>query len=111
MGVPIKSVKSFEDDIKYRYNKNWTLVIVANADSDSRAVEFIQRNFHVMDTLSRGVHFYLPGYDVEQHISPFSSHRQDKWKNEMEKREFEDSHLREFHTEVIRSPRLGSFFF
>ena len=54
-----------------------------------------------MDTLSRGVHFYLPGYDVEQHVSPFFSNRQDKWKNEMEEREFEDSHLREFHTEVI----------
>lgn len=111
MGVPIKSVKSFEDDIKYRYNKNWTLVIIANADSDSRAVEFIKRNFHVMDTLSRGVHFYLPGYDVEQHVSPFFSNRQDKWKSEMEEREFEDSHLREFHTEVIRSPRLGRISF
>lgn len=105
MGVPIKNVKSFEDDLKYRYNKNWTLVIFANADSDSRAVEFIQRNFHVMDTLSRGVHFYLPGYDVEHF-----THRQDLWNNETEEREFEDSHLREFHT-VIHSPRLGRISF
>lgn len=111
MGVPIKSVKSFEEDIKYRYDRKWALIIVANANSDSRAIEFIHRNFHIMDTLSRGIHFYLPGYIIEQHSSPFLFNRQNPWDKENQEREFSDSHLRQIHAEVIHSPRLGRISF
>ena len=47
MGVPIGSIKGFEEDIKCRSRKDWTLILIANAKSDSRAVEFIHNNFHI----------------------------------------------------------------
>ena len=59
MGVPIKNIKSFEDDIRYRSHKDWALILLANAHSDSRAVQFIHDNFHIMDTVSNDVDFYL----------------------------------------------------
>lgn len=119
MGIPIKSVKSFEEDIKWRSNKNWTLVIIANAYSDSRAVDFICRNFHIMDSLSNGVFFYLPGYDVGGFKSPgwalygqgFSFGRYGSYYEEQTKMEYADSHLRQTTPIMIRSPRLGEIIF
>ena len=65
MGYPVRSLIQFEEELsRYRedYREKWALVIFANPRSDSRAVEFIIRNFHIMDTLSADVDFFLPGY-------------------------------------------------
>lgn len=115
MGVPIRSIKSFEEDIKYRSRKDWTLIIIANANSDSRAVEFIHNNFHVMDTISGDVDFYMPGYNVPtgnifdgRYHEPYI---REQWYRDMEEREFADSHIRNLHPERIYSPRLGRISF
>lgn len=63
MGVPVKTIKKFEEDLKYS-QKKWTMIIFANAYSDSKAVDFVIRNFHEMDVVSDDVDFYLPGFDV-----------------------------------------------
>ena len=115
MGVPIKSIKSFEEDIKYRSRKDWTLILIANAHSDSRAVKFVHDNFHIMDTISDDVDFYLPGYDAPtNNIFDSQYHipcRNESWYIEMEEREFSDSHLRFLHSRMIFSPRIGSISF
>lgn len=107
MGVPIRSIKSFEEDIKYRSRKDWTLILIANANSDSQAVEFVLRNFHVMDTISDDVDFYMPGYNVPTgYIFGGRSRYRD-----MEERAFLDSHMQKLHSEKIYSPRIGSISF
>ena len=60
MGVPVNSIKQFEENVRYS-RKSWTMIIFANAASDSSAVEYVIRNFHEMDTISDDVNFYLPG--------------------------------------------------
>lgn len=115
MGVPIKSIKSFEDDIKYPSRKDWSLLLIANAHSDSRAVNFIHDNFHIMDTISNDVDFYMPGYDVRT-SNIFDSryhrpYRNKSWYIDMEEKEFSDSHLQFLHPEMIYSPRLGRITF
>ena len=57
MGVPITSLKKFEENARYS-RKNWVMIIFANAASDSRAVEYVIRNFHEMDIISDDVDFY-----------------------------------------------------
>lgn len=111
MGVPVKSISSFEDDIRYRYRKNFALVILANAHSDCRAVEFVIRNFHIMDRLSYDVNFYLPGWAVRDAYDYGPRSFQDEWYKEQEKIEFSDSHLRQLHHETIFSPCLGEVLF
>ena len=115
MGVPIKSIKSFEDDIKHRSRKDWTLILIANAHSDSRAVNFIHDNFHIMDTISDDVDFYMPGYDVRtRNIFDSKYHRpyrNESWYIDMEEREFSDSHLPFLHSRMIYSPRIGRISF
>lgn len=115
MGVPIRSIKSFEEDIKYRSSKDWTLILIANANSDSRAVEFIHDNFHVMDTISNDVDFYIPGYNAptgnifdQQYHEPYMKER---WYRDMEEEEFADSHMINLHSKRIYSPRIGSISF
>ena len=115
MGVPIRSIKSFEEDIKYRSRKDWTLILIANANSDSRAVEFIHNNFHVMDTISDDVDFYLPGYNAptgnifdERYHEPYM---REQWYMDMEEREFADSHMNNLHSERIYSHRIGRISF
>ena len=115
MGVPIRSIKSFEEDIKYRSRKDWTLILIANANSDSQAVEFVLRNFHVMDTISDDVDFYMPGYYVPTgnifYRRYHESHMREQWYRDMEEREFSDSHMQKLHFEEIYSPRIGSISF
>lgn len=110
MGVPVFSIKGFENDIKRRYRKSFALVILANAHSDSRAVEFVKRNFHIMDSLSADVNFYLPGYNVLQYDYGEDCCRE-RWYREHEKEEYADSHLRSTHYEDIYSPRIGPILF
>lgn len=61
MGYPVNSISMFEDRIQ-RIRKGYVLIVFANAESDSRAVEYVLNNFHEMDTISAEVSFYLPGY-------------------------------------------------
>ena len=63
MGIPIKDINSFERKLKSR-TKRWTLIIFANAESDSKAVDYVLRNFHLLDTFSDDVDFFMPGYEV-----------------------------------------------
>ncbi|MCH5312170.1 MAG: toll/interleukin-1 receptor domain-containing protein [Prevotella sp.] len=63
MGIPTNSIKQLEENVRYG-RKSWIMIIFANAASDSKAVEYVIRNFHEMDVISDDVDFYLPGYDV-----------------------------------------------
>jgi len=110
MGIPVRSIKSFEDGIRWRSNNDWTLIILANAHSDSRAVKFVIENFHIMDTLSRDVDFYMPGYRLD--ASSFERMAMNEsWYLEQETVEFDDSHIDRMHSDVIISPRLGRISF
>ena len=115
MGVPIRSIKSFEEDVKYHSRKDWTLILIANANSDSRAVEFVYDNFHIMDTISDDVDFYLPGYNAPTgNIFDEKYHEQymrEGWYIEMEEIEFADSHIKNLHSKWIDSPRIGRILF
>lgn len=127
MGYPVRSLIQFEEELtRYReeYREKWALVIFANPRSDSKAVEFIIRNFHIMDTLSNDVDFFLPGYCLTWDRSHLAI--PDKW---ME-RELNESHD-DFHSSteksglwdrlrgneqgkgyaLIESPRIGSVYF
>lgn len=127
MGYPVRSLIQFEEELtRYReeYREKWALVIFANPRSDSKAVEFIIRNFHIMDTLSNDVDFFLPGYCLTWDRSDLAI--PDKW---ME-RELNESHD-DFHSSteksgfwdrlrgkeqgkgyaLIESPRIGSVYF
>ena len=115
MGVPIRSIKSFEEDIRFRSQKDWTLVFIVNAHSDSSAAQFIHRNFLIMDTISNDVDFYMPGYNVSTHNifdkKFHDNHMNESWYKQMEKEEFADAHIRNIHPEIINSPRLGMIMF
>lgn len=67
MGIPIKDINSFERRLKSR-TKRWTLIIFANAESDSKAVDYVLRNFHLLDTFSDDVDFFMPGYEIRGRI-------------------------------------------
>lgn len=87
MGVPVKTIQKFEEDLKYS-QKKWTMIIFANANSDSKAVDFVIRNFHEMDVVSDDVDFYLPGFDVYDIRHSFRrgnriGTRELRWRNEM----------------------------
>ena len=115
MGVPVKSIRSFEDNVKYRNSKFFVIIILANAKSDSRAVEFVINNFHIMDTLSNDVDFYLPGYDIADKNTDYAEFREQQWYREMEKEEFLDFHNGK-HFFIRKkngffSPRLGNVYF
>lgn len=66
MGCPVNNVKSMEESLRFRRQK-LVIVLLASANSDSRAVDFIMRNFHVMDVISDNVDFYMPGYGINRY--------------------------------------------
>lgn len=124
MGCPVRSLKQFECDLNH-YNKNWAIIILANPNSESRATEYVLRNFHIMDRISDDVNFYLPGYCLSWNRSEFI--QPSDWMN----RELNEVH-QDFHSfvdngrldslleleeinngyrRVIDSPRLGPIFF
>ena len=112
MGMPVFSVRSFEEHIKYTYRQKLALVIMANPNSDSRVVELIHSNFHVMDRVSDDVFFYLPGYFSHGYGIEFNNTESEKpWFRKFEEKEFSDSHAENIHTKCINSPRLGKISF
>ena len=127
MGYPVRSLIQFQEELtRYReeYREKWAMVIFANPRSDSKAVEFIIRNFHIMDTLSNDADFFLPGYCLTWDRSHLAI--PDKWIE----RELNESHD-DFHSSteksgfwdrlrgkeqgkgyaLIESPRIGSVYF
>lgn len=123
MGVPVSSLKQFEENARYS-RKSWTMIIFANAASDSRAVEYVIRNFHEMDIISDDVDFYLPGYDIHNLHSCYNRDELE-WRNQMLSEEYQDFHgddsfghgvlgiveKRRNFFRTIDSPRLGSIVF
>lgn len=97
-------VMGFENDVENSIKECFILVVLANAYSDSKAVDFTLRNFHILDRLSDDVVFYLPGYNIK-------SRRNDKSLQEAEENAFSDSHMRCIHHETVYSPRLGKLWF
>ena len=119
MGCPVNSIRAMEDGLRYRRQK-MVIVILASANSDSRAVDFVLRNFHEMDMLSDDVDFYLPGYGINKYNRHFPrDYKPAEWMLEEAERNFPDFHERGrflFKTEntrlqVIDSPRLGPIIF
>lgn len=109
MGIPIKSISSFERDLKNR-TKRWTLIIFANAESDSKAVDFVLRNFHLLDTFSDDVDFFMPGYEIRggREFSQFEI----KMRKDFIPQSYPE--YAEFDKECIKfieSPRLGQIAF
>ncbi len=119
MGCPINSIKELENGLRYR-NQKMVVVILASANSDSRATDFVLRNFHEMDILSDDVDFYLPGYGINKYEkTPKSETSLECVINDSE-REFPDFHTRralfplfknENRVRCIDSPRLGRIVF
>ena len=65
MGCPVNSIKAMEESLLH-HGQKLVIVILASANSDSRAVDFILHNFHEMDLISDDVDFYLPGYGINK---------------------------------------------
>lgn len=127
MGCPVNSIKAMEEGLRYRRQK-LVIVILASANSDSRAVRFVLNNFHEMDLISDDVDFYMPGYGINKY-NHFCNSSRDKDRilheaNQM----FPDFHARqrpqphrlfrpinddidENDSIVIESPRLGGIVF
>ena len=119
MGCPINSIKELENGLRYRKQK-MVVVILASANSDSHATDFVLRNFHEMDILSDEVDFYLPGYGINQYNKTPIPETTINWIKEDSKRQFPDfhyNHIRSiFNSEYdiarcIDSPRLGRIVF
>lgn len=119
MGCPINSIEELENGLRYRKQK-MVVVILASANSDSRATDFVLRNFHEMDMLSDDVDFYLPGYGINQYNKTPIPETTINWIRENSKRlfpDFHNNHIRSiFHSEYdiarcIDSPRLGRIVF
>lgn len=119
MGCPINSIEELENGLRYRKQK-MVVVILASANSDSHATDFVLRNFHEMDMLSDDVDFYLPGYGINQYNKTPIPEITINWIIEDSKRLFPDFHYNKsrsiFHREYgiarcIDSPRLGRIVF
>ena len=120
MGCPINSIKEFENGLKNRKQKI-VVVILASANSDSRATDFVLRNFHEMDVLSEDVYFYLPGYGVNQFNKTPICHSflSKRYILEDIKQEYPDFHVKNSGIfdeqyilfKYINSPRLGKLLF
>lgn len=131
MGVPVTTIKQFEENAKHSRN-NWIMIIFANAASDSKAVEYVLRNFHEMDTFSGEIDFYLPGYDIynlhydgppEELELRYSEDL--KWRNTILTEEYQDYHgefsygfgvlnlveRKRTFIRAIDSPRIGPVLF
>ena len=123
MGVPVNSIKQFEENARYS-RKTWTMIIFANAASDSRAVEYVIRNFHEMDIISDDVDFYLPGFDTHN-LQHEANENELDWRNDMLSETYQDYHgetsyphgvlsiirKKRRYVRVIDSPRLGPIIF
>lgn len=66
MGCPVNSIRAMEESLRHRRQK-LVIVLLASANSDSRAVDFVLRNFHEMDIISDDVDFYMPGYGINKY--------------------------------------------
>lgn len=119
MGCPINSIKELENGLRYRKQK-LVVVILASANSDSRATDFVLRNFHEMDKLSDDVDFYLPGYGINQYNKTPIPETTINWIKEDSKRQFPDFHNNHIRSiflhendiaRCIDSPRLGRIVF
>ena len=119
MGCPVNSIRAMEDGLRYRRQK-MVIVILASANSDSRAVNFVLRNFHEMDLLSDDVDFYLPGYGINKYNRHLPrDYKPTEWMLEEAERNFPDFHerrrfllgLQNTRLQVIDSPRLGPIIF
>lgn len=118
MGCPINSIKELENGLRYRKQK-MVVVILASANSDSRATDFVLRNFHEMDKLSDDVDFYLPGYGINRYNKTPIPESYIRWIIEDSEREFPDFHTKQptfFYNRdnivrCINSPRLGRIVF
>ena len=119
MGCPINSIKELENGLRYRKQK-MVVVILASANSDSRATDFVLRNFHEMDILSDEVDFYLPGYGINQYNKTPIPETTINWIIEDSKRQFPDFHYNHIRSilnseydiaRCIDSPRLGRIVF
>ena len=121
MGCPINSIKELENGLRYRKQK-MVVVILASANSDSRATDFVLRNFHEMDILSDEVDFYLPGYGINQYNKTPIPETTINWIREDSKRLFPDFHYNHIRSifncdcendiaRCIDSPRLGRIVF
>ena len=112
MGCPINSIKELENGLRYRKQK-MVVVILASANSDSRATDFVLRNFHEMDMLSEDVDFYLPGYGINQYNKTPIPETTINWIIEDSKSQFPDFHLNSEYdiARSIDSPRLGRIVF
>lgn len=119
MGCPVNSIRAMEDGLRYRRQK-MVIVILASANSDSRAVDFVLRNFHEMDLLSDDVDFYLPGYGINKYNRHLPrDYKPTEWMLEEAERNFPDFHerrrflfgLQNTRLQVIDSPRLGPIIF
>ena len=123
MGVPVNSIRLFEENVRHS-RKFWTMIIFVNAASDSRAVEYVIRNFHEMDTISDDVNFFLPGYCLQDFQKTNICNDLD-WRNILLAEEYQDYHgidndtqgilsvdrKRRKFVRVIDSPRLGPITF
>ena len=123
MGVPVNSIKQFEENARYS-RKSWTMIIFANAASDSKAVEYVIHNFHEMDIISDDVDFYFPGYDKYNLQQDIDKTELD-WRNKLLSEEYQDYHGEDSFTQgvlsivgkrrrfvrMIDSPRLGPILF
>lgn len=121
MGCPINSIEQLENGLRYRKQK-MVVVILASANSDSRATDFVLRNFHEMDMLSDDVDFYLPGYGINQYNKTPIPETTINWIREDSKRLFPDFHYNHIRSifncdcendiaRCIDSPRLGRIVF
>lgn len=119
MGCPINSIEQLENGLRYRKQK-MVVVIFASANSDSRATDFVLRNFHEMDMLSDAVDFYLPGYGINQYNKTPIPETTINWIIEDSKRQFPDFHYNHIRSilnreydiaRCIDSPRLGRIVF
>lgn len=119
MGCPINSIEQLENGLRDRKQK-MVVVILASANSDSRATDFVLRNFHEMDTLSDEVDFYLPGYGINQYNKTPIPETTINWIIEDSKRQFPDFHYNHIRSilnseydiaRCIDSPRLGRIVF
>ena len=110
MGYPVKSISMFEDRIQH-IRKGYVLIIFANAESDSRAVEYVLRNFHEMDTISAEVSFYLPGYGAVSKESAELSSRYDDSHVSIRTSSYVDNMKDLEFIKRIISPRLGPLYF
>ena len=109
MGIPIKDIHSFESRLKNR-TKRWTLIIFANAESDSKAVDYIFRNFHLLDSFAEDVDFFMPGYEVRRRRG--FSEGEIRIMKDITPRHYPE--YAEFNKDCVRfieSPRLGQIAF